>query len=207
MDFDGRPLPRDAAAVAGRSSARWWRAGSSRSAATRLDLHRGILGNPQGNLQPAGTTRAVAPGRRSGTRTRRPTAGASRPTSSGTPRSSAATSGKRAARDRLALRPLQRHDPRRRRAARDDGRAHARRRREQPRDTPTLRRCAGCSWSAACARGTSTREIAARDAGPVRQDRPQKIVHVDLDYVYDADPAQQERNLGAPARPPARSSA
>ena len=26
--------------------------------------------------------------------------------------------------------------------------------------------------------------------------RPQRVVHVDLDYVYDADPAQQEHNLG-----------
>jgi biofilm PGA synthesis lipoprotein PgaB len=27
-------------------------------------------------------------------------------------------------------------------------------------------------------------------------DRAQKVMHVDLDYIYDADPAQQERNLG-----------
>jgi biofilm PGA synthesis lipoprotein PgaB len=26
--------------------------------------------------------------------------------------------------------------------------------------------------------------------------RPERVVHIDLDYVYDADPAQQERNLG-----------
>lgn len=27
-------------------------------------------------------------------------------------------------------------------------------------------------------------------------DRAQKVMHVDLDYIYDSDPAQQERNLG-----------
>ena len=27
-------------------------------------------------------------------------------------------------------------------------------------------------------------------------DRPQKIMHVDIDYIYDPDPQQQERNLG-----------
>jgi len=31
-----------------------------------------------------------------------------------------------------------------------------------------------------------------------REDRePERVMHVDLDYVYDADPAQMERNLGA----------
>lgn len=28
------------------------------------------------------------------------------------------------------------------------------------------------------------------------QNRPQKVMHVDLDYIYDPDPAQQEKNLG-----------
>lgn len=28
------------------------------------------------------------------------------------------------------------------------------------------------------------------------QNRPQKVMHVDLDYIYDPDPVQQEKNLG-----------
>lgn len=31
----------------------------------------------------------------------------------------------------------------------------------------------------------------------LRADRPQRVMHVDLDYVYDRDPAQQQRNLDA----------
>jgi biofilm PGA synthesis lipoprotein PgaB len=40
------------------------------------------------------------------------------------------------------------------------------------------------------------REIATREQNLSDNDRPQKTMHVDLDYVYDADPAQQDRNLG-----------
>jgi biofilm PGA synthesis lipoprotein PgaB len=39
------------------------------------------------------------------------------------------------------------------------------------------------------------REITIRNQNLSDNDRPQKIMHVDLDYVYDPDPAQQERNL------------
>lgn len=40
------------------------------------------------------------------------------------------------------------------------------------------------------------REITIRNQNLSDNDRPQKVMHVDLDYVYDPDPAQQERNLG-----------
>lgn len=39
-------------------------------------------------------------------------------------------------------------------------------------------------------------EIQSRQMGLTDNNRPQKIMHVDLDYIYDPDPAQQERNLG-----------
>ena len=39
-------------------------------------------------------------------------------------------------------------------------------------------------------------EIENRDRGYTDNNRPQKIMHVDLDYIYDKDPAQQDRNLG-----------
>ncbi|MEO8309075.1 MAG: poly-beta-1,6-N-acetyl-D-glucosamine N-deacetylase PgaB [Pseudomonadota bacterium] len=40
------------------------------------------------------------------------------------------------------------------------------------------------------------REILFRNQNLSDNDRAQKVMHVDLDYIYDADPAQQERNLG-----------
>ena len=39
-------------------------------------------------------------------------------------------------------------------------------------------------------------EIQSRQMNLGDNNRPQKIMHVDLDYIYDPDPAQQERNLG-----------
>lgn len=39
-------------------------------------------------------------------------------------------------------------------------------------------------------------ELKIRDANISDEDRPEKIMHVDLDYIYDPDPAQQEKNLG-----------
>ena len=40
------------------------------------------------------------------------------------------------------------------------------------------------------------REITIRNQNLSDNDRAQKVMHMDLDYIYDADPAQQERNLG-----------
>ncbi|WP_024302550.1 poly-beta-1,6-N-acetyl-D-glucosamine N-deacetylase PgaB [Pseudogulbenkiania sp. MAI-1] len=40
------------------------------------------------------------------------------------------------------------------------------------------------------------RELAIREADASDNDRPAKIMHVDLDYIYDPDPASQEHNLG-----------
>lgn len=39
-------------------------------------------------------------------------------------------------------------------------------------------------------------ELVIRDKNITDQDRPEKIMHIDLDYIYDKDPAQQEKNLG-----------
>lgn len=39
-------------------------------------------------------------------------------------------------------------------------------------------------------------EIQSRQMNFTDNNRPQKIMHVDLDYIYDPDEAQQERNLG-----------
>lgn len=37
--------------------------------------------------------------------------------------------------------------------------------------------------------------INVRNAGLTENDRPQKIAHIDLDFIFDEDPAQQERNV------------
>jgi len=40
------------------------------------------------------------------------------------------------------------------------------------------------------------KDISERNAYISDEDRPNKVMHVDLDYIYDPDPAQQEKNLG-----------
>jgi biofilm PGA synthesis lipoprotein PgaB len=42
---------------------------------------------------------------------------------------------------------------------------------------------------------TFAQELGERERNVSDQDRPQSIAHVDLDAIYDPDPAQQERNL------------
>lgn len=39
-------------------------------------------------------------------------------------------------------------------------------------------------------------DIRTRSMGLNDNNRPQKVMHVDLDYIYDKDPVQQEKNLG-----------
>ena len=40
------------------------------------------------------------------------------------------------------------------------------------------------------------KDIHTREIGLNDNNRPQKIMHVDLDYLYDSDPAQEEKNIG-----------
>ncbi len=70
VNFDGHKITRDKL-MRGSSCASSARAGWWRSAAIAYDLHRGIPGNPQGNMEPAATTRRGCRPRAS-TRTRPP---------------------------------------------------------------------------------------------------------------------------------------
>ncbi|HET7833220.1 MAG TPA: poly-beta-1,6-N-acetyl-D-glucosamine N-deacetylase PgaB [Gallionella sp.] len=45
------------------------------------------------------------------------------------------------------------------------------------------------------AHNTSIADLAEDLAGTVRP-KPERVMHVDIDYIYDADPVQQEKNLG-----------
>jgi biofilm PGA synthesis lipoprotein PgaB len=158
-----------------------------------FDLHRGLPGNPQGNLQPAATTRRWLPEAR---RYEGEPAYAKR-VRGDLERSRELVKRRIGKAPRVISWPYGRYNQVTRELAErlgmpigltlDDGfNAH---------DTPLwgLRRIL-------VERGMSLhdleREIAIRSRNLSDNDRPQKIMHVDLDYVYDADPAQQERNLG-----------
>jgi biofilm PGA synthesis lipoprotein PgaB len=157
------------------------------------DLHRGIPGNPEGNLQPAATTRMwlQATGKYEDEATYRRRVG-------GDLQRSRDVILKRIGRaPRVIAWPYGRYTHELRDLASrlgmtigltlDDG--------ANMDDTPLwgLRRILVGSnlqlWDL-------NREIAIRNQNLSDNDRAQKVMHIDLDFIYDADPAQQERNLG-----------
>lgn len=190
--FDGRELPR-------RDFMSW--AEVRELAASRLveigshsfDLHHGIQGNPQGNMEPAGTTRRYDPA----TRRYEDEAAYRQRVRADLERNSALIRRHTGKAPRVVAWPYGRYNAVTRDVAErlgmrigltlDDG--------ADGRDTPlwALRRIlvdGGMRW------WDLEREITNRDQDLSDNDRPQKVMHVDLDYVYDADPAQQDRNLG-----------
>ncbi|HYG70035.1 MAG TPA: poly-beta-1,6-N-acetyl-D-glucosamine N-deacetylase PgaB [Anaeromyxobacteraceae bacterium] len=191
VNFDGKELPREKL-VSWRALREMVDSGLVELGSHSFDLHRGIPGNPQGNLQPAGTTRAwLAERARYETEpeyARRVEADLER---------NAKLIRRQAGRSpRVIAWPYGRYNATTRRIAErlgmtigltlDDG--------ANVRDTPLwgLRRILVES-------GMGLRDLARQIAIVNRNlsdnDRPQKIMHVDLDYVYDADPEQQEKNL------------
>jgi poly-beta-1,6-N-acetyl-D-glucosamine N-deacetylase len=158
-----------------------------------FDLHRGIPGNPQGNKQPAGTTRRYVPE----ARRYEDEASYRRRVQADLERNNALVRRHIGKAPRVIAWPYGRYNKVTREIAErlgmpvgltlDDG--------ANMRDTPLwgLRRIL---VGGGMALWDLDREITIRNQNLSDNDRPQKIMHVDLDYVYDADPAQQDRNLG-----------
>jgi poly-beta-1,6-N-acetyl-D-glucosamine N-deacetylase len=191
IDFDGKKLPRSVL-LSWPEIEEMVHSGLVEIGSHSFDLHRGIQGNPQGNMQPAATTRRFL---REEKRYEDEAAYRKR-VSSDLERSSSIIRRNTGRAPRVVAWPYGRYNSTTREAAErlgmtigltlDDGA-------NMP-DTPLwgLRRILVESgmrlWDL-------EREIAIRNQNLSDNDRPQKILHVDLDYVYDADPAQQERNL------------
>jgi len=192
VDFDGKLLPR-AKFMSWKALRELSESGLVEIGSHSFDLHRGIPGNPQGNLQPAGTTRRwVVEEKR-----HEDEASYRRRIQADLERASAIIRQHVGKAPRVIAWPYGRYNTTLRELATkvgmrvgltlDDG--------ANTRDTPLwgLRRLlvesAMAPWELA-------HEITLRNEDLTDNDRPQKIMHVDLDYVYDADPAQQERNLG-----------
>jgi biofilm PGA synthesis lipoprotein PgaB len=151
-------------------------------------LHRGVLGNPQGNLQPAGTTRLHDPA----TKTYEDDAAYLKRIRAEMRRASDDILENVGARPRIMVWPYG----------------------EANRIMVQAAREAGMDITLALGDGSNgladlpyahrllvaeNPDIAdfARMMNALRQgDRPLRVVHADLDYIYDPDPAQTERNLG-----------
>jgi biofilm PGA synthesis lipoprotein PgaB len=191
IDFDGKPQPR-AAMISWAALREMVQSGLVDVGSHSWDLHRGILGNPQGNLQPAATNRRWLPEQnrhedeaayrrrieadlsRSVAEIRKRTGKAPRVITWPYGRYNATTV---AIAERLGFQVgLTLQDG----ANRPDTNLLSLRRLIVERQL-TLPGFA--------------RELEEREEDFTDEDRPQSIAHVDLDTIYDADPAQQERNL------------
>lgn len=192
VDFDGRKIPRTDL-LSWKQINEMTRSGLVEIASHSYALHRGILANPQGNMEPAATARRWLPDRKQyedeaiyKRRVRADLLLNNRLLKSHLGHS-----------PRIIVWPYGRYNIETTRIAKslglpigltlDDGPNTA--------STPLygLRRV--------LVEQTMTvadieREISLQNRSVVDDDRPVKAMHLDLDYIYDPDPAQQEKNLG-----------
>ncbi|MEJ0098299.1 MAG: poly-beta-1,6-N-acetyl-D-glucosamine N-deacetylase PgaB [Pseudomonadota bacterium] len=192
VDFDGKIIPRDKLMT--------WKqlrelsdSGLVEIGSHTFDLHRGIPGNPQGNTQPSAITR-----RWLGTALGYETEEAYRKRIGDDLARSAADIKKNIGRaPRVIAWPYGRYNRALHEAATrqgmtvgltlDDG--------ANVQDTPLWR------LRRVLVEGTMdlwdlNQQIQIRNANTTDNDRAQKVMQVDLDYIYDPDPVQQEKNLG-----------
>jgi biofilm PGA synthesis lipoprotein PgaB len=192
VDFDGRSIPRSEL-LSWNEIRAMTRTGLVEIASHTYDLHRGIVGNPQGNLEPAATTRQWLPAQAR----YEDDASYRRRITDDLRRNNALLKSRMGRGPRVIVWPYGRYNVDTTRiAARlgmpigltlDDGPNTA--------HTPlhALRRVL---VEQAMSLSDVEREIALRNRSIVDDDRPAKIMHLDLDYIYDPDPVQQEKNLG-----------
>ena len=191
VNFDGRSIPRD--------DLLYWqdieemtRSGLVEVASHSYALHQGIVSNPQGNLQPAATARRwIAEQNRY-----EDEASYRRRVAADLRRNSALIKSHLGKGPRVIVWPYGRYNIETRTIAAklgmrigftlDDGPNTA--------DTPLygLRRVLVESGQTI---DMINREIQLRNQAVIDDGHPAKVMHVDLDYIYDADPVQQEDNL------------
>lgn len=192
VNFDGRMIPRDKL-MSWSQLRELSDSGLVEIGSHTYDLHHGILGNPQGNMEPAATTRQWLPDRRAyedetSYRARvaadlKRSRDIIRERIGKAPRVIAWPYGRYS----YALRDMAEQLGMTVGLTLDDG--------GNMEDTPlwAMRRVL---VSKDMNLQTLEAEMNLRNQNLSDNDRAQKVMHVDLDFIYDDDPAQQERNLG-----------
>jgi len=192
VDFDGKIIPRERL-MSWKELRELSDSGLVEIGSHSFDLHRGIVGNPQGNVQPAGITRRWL-GAAKGYETEE---AYRRRVEADLERSSAGIRKHIGRAPRVIAWPYGRYNRELHEAAArhgmsigltlDDGANLS--------NTP-LWRLRRVLVDSSMGLPELKREIDFRNQDIQDNDRPQKAMQVDLDYIYDPDPAQQERNLG-----------
>ncbi len=152
------------------------------------DLHRGLLGNPQGNLQPATVTRIYDPK----TKTYEDDRSYRKRLDRELQESSDFIFKALGKRPRIMVWPFGEYNEEAIAAARKAGMIGTMGLREglnDLQDLPHMRRMLITENPKLSDFATVVKEL--------RKDRPMRAAHVDIDYVYDDDPAQLSRNLDA----------
>ncbi|NBU25157.1 MAG: poly-beta-1,6-N-acetyl-D-glucosamine N-deacetylase PgaB [Gammaproteobacteria bacterium] len=197
VDFDGKRVPRQGL-MSWAQLREMSDSGLVEIASHSFDLHRGIRSNPQGNLQPAAVTRRyLGDGAAGAGLGGRETEEAYRTRVLVDLKESSAVITRRVGKaPRIIAWPYGQYNAELRDAAErlgmvvgltlDDG--------ANTRSTP-LSRLRRILVERSMGLSDLDREIAYRNRDLTDNDRPQKVAHVDLDFIYDADEAQQERNL------------
>ena len=190
VDFDGRPIPRSELLSWDEIRA-MQRSGLVEIASHSHALHRGIPGNPQGNLEPAATTRQWL-----GTHYEDEASYRHR-VSEDLRRNNRLLQAKLGRSPRVIVWPYGRYNIETTRIAKSLGMPIGLTLDDGPNTAATplsaLRRVL---VEQAMTVADVEREITLRNSFVVDDGRPAKIMHLDLDYIYDPDPAQQEKNLG-----------
>jgi biofilm PGA synthesis lipoprotein PgaB len=191
IDFDGKQRPR-AMMISWEALREMARSGLVEVGSHSWDLHRGLLANPQGNMQPATTTRRwIADQRRY-----EDEAAYRRRIEADLSRSRAEILRRTGEAPRVIAWPYGRFNATAVAIAERLG-FKVGLTLEDGANWPTtplmsLRRLIVESDLSLPA---FAKAVGEREADLTEADRPQAVAHVDLDSIYDADPAQQERNL------------
>jgi len=192
VDFDGKIIPREKL-MSWRDLRELADSGLVEVASHSFDLHRGIPANPQGNSQPAGVTRRWL-GPTQGYETEK---AYRKRVETDLARSSADISKHVGRAPRIIAWPYGRYNRELREAAARHGMTIGLTLDDGANLTSTpLWRLRRVLVESSMGVPELQREIDFRNQDILDYDRPQKAMQVDLDYIYDPDPAQQERNLG-----------
>jgi biofilm PGA synthesis lipoprotein PgaB len=192
VDFDGKAIPR-ADLLTWDEIRAMQHSGLVEIGSHTYDLHRGVPGNPQGNRQPAATTREWLPDQNR----YEDEASYQRRVAADLRRNDALLQSRLGHGPRVIVWPYGRYNAETTRIARSLGMTVGLSLDDGPNTAATplagLRRVL---VEGVMAVPDLERSIQLRNTFVFDDGRPVKAMHLDLDYIYDPDPAQQEKNLG-----------